>query len=92
MFVCYQTHPGGEVRCFTVPSVKGPPPGPPVDEPTSSTDFYSHLISDACILASVQEWSGQISDKKVRQAIRDGVRTAVKAMQQRAGDAIQIKE
>jgi hypothetical protein len=91
MQFCYQTSPGGVVRCLRVPSATGPQPGgPPVDAPAMND--YSSLLADASILSAVQDWSGQISDSDVRQALLGGVTAAVSAMQKRAGEGIQIKE
>jgi len=84
--------PGGGYRCFNIPSATGGHSGGLLEPRLNETAWYSLLISDASVVASIKDLAGQVSDENARKALYDGVTAAVAAMQQRAGEGIRIKE
>jgi hypothetical protein len=81
MVICIDGH------CFDVVviDVWPPRPGPgPIN--------YPQLLFDATLVASVQVASEKAADDGVRDALRGGIDGAIKAMQRRAGDGIEIRD
>jgi hypothetical protein len=80
---------GGKMHCHFVPELELPVrwvrPGPgPID--------YPPFFQDAVLLNSVRAAARHVSDDGVRQALERGCSAALKAMQERAGADVTIRE
>lgn len=53
---------------------------------------YSGLVADASIVASITEVVKNVSDAGVRDALHGGVRTAIQALEKKAGKNVTVKE
>jgi hypothetical protein len=79
---------GGMKNCFFIPIYTIPidwrKPGPgPVN--------YQQLVQDATILATISDLAKHAGDEKLRQALGHGIEAGLKAMQQHAGEHVEIK-
>jgi hypothetical protein len=79
---------GDRLHCYVIPVIEFPVtihrPGPgPVNFP--------QLFQDATILASLQAAAQKLSDTSVRETVESGVKTALQALQKRAGDYASVK-
>jgi hypothetical protein len=77
---------GGKKHCFFLPIYEYPiivfKPRPPGN--------YDWLIHDASLVATLQHAATKVNDSKVQEALNSGIAAAVKAMQARAGEGVEI--
>jgi hypothetical protein len=81
MVICFDGH------CYEVVIIDWWPPFRPGPGPIN----YPALISDATLVASVNAAGVHAYDEGVRAALQSGIDEAVKAMQKRAADGIEIR-
>jgi hypothetical protein len=84
MVICFRI--GDVEHCFYLPVVEWPPWGPHGPGPIN----YPALIQDATLVATAQNLAARVEDQGVREALLAGARTALKAVQARAGDHVRI--
>jgi hypothetical protein len=86
MWICITL--GGKQLCFDVPKYLIPiPPPHPVPDPRG----YTQLFQDASLIASLQASLSHVSDEGVRGALQEGIHTATRALQTRAGEHFTIR-
>lgn len=87
MRICFEL--GGVRHCYEIPILFLWPQRPP--KPGPGPVNYQWLIEDAALVASLHAAATHARDEHVRAALFGGIETAVRALQERAGEHVVIE-
>jgi|SRR5208282_5585254 hypothetical protein len=90
MKICWKYNNGKNGFCLNLPGYGGPgaipvPHHRPAAEDRQEEGVYPELLSDASIVDAMHSAVKSVSDKGVREALENGIQSALQALQKRGG-------